>query len=334
MILADKIINERKKNGWSQEELAEKLSVSRQSISKWEGAQAVPDLQRILKMAEIFNVSTDYLLKDEIEADDAPASVNTDSDSMPPLKKVSLEEANRFLKYKVWALPRTAIATVLCITCPVILIILAGINSSFPSVISENIAAIIGLIILFLQIAIAVFMFIKTDEKGKDFNYIETEDIDTEYGVEGLAKELRDKYSQKYTRGVTVGVCMCILSSLPIMITAVLGMSDSIIASTVALLLVVVAVAVYIFIITCGKMDSYNMLLQERDFTHQSKIKRKKIAPYCKIYWSLVTAIFLGYSFITRKWDYSWIIFAVAGVFYAVFRRIVLMSLGLTDDNN
>ena len=67
MILADKIINERKKNGWSQEELAEKLSVSRQSVSKWEGAQAVPDLQKIIAMADIFGVSTDYLLKDEIE---------------------------------------------------------------------------------------------------------------------------------------------------------------------------------------------------------------------------------------------------------------------------
>ena len=69
MILADKIINERKKNGWSQEELAQMLNVSRQSVSKWESAQAVPDLNRIIQMANIFNVSTDYLLKDEIEAD-------------------------------------------------------------------------------------------------------------------------------------------------------------------------------------------------------------------------------------------------------------------------
>ena len=68
MILADKIINERKKNGWSQEELAEKLNVSRQAVSKWEGAQSIPDLQRIVAMAELFGVSTDYLLKDEIEA--------------------------------------------------------------------------------------------------------------------------------------------------------------------------------------------------------------------------------------------------------------------------
>ena len=66
MILADKIINERKKLSWSQEELADKLEVSRQSVSKWESAQSTPDLNRILKMAELFGVSTDYLLKDEI----------------------------------------------------------------------------------------------------------------------------------------------------------------------------------------------------------------------------------------------------------------------------
>ena len=66
MILADKIIENRKKNGWSQEELADKLGVSRQSVSKWEGAQAVPDMKKILQMSELFGVSTDYLLRDDI----------------------------------------------------------------------------------------------------------------------------------------------------------------------------------------------------------------------------------------------------------------------------
>ena len=64
MILADKIIELRKKNGWSQEDLAEKLDVSRQSISKWEGAQSIPDMNRIIAMSQIFGVSTDVLLKD------------------------------------------------------------------------------------------------------------------------------------------------------------------------------------------------------------------------------------------------------------------------------
>ena len=60
MILADKITEERKKNGLSQEELADKLGVSGQAVSKWDSAGSVPDLQRIIQLAELFGVSTDY----------------------------------------------------------------------------------------------------------------------------------------------------------------------------------------------------------------------------------------------------------------------------------
>ena len=67
MILADKIVSLRKKAGWSQEELAEQLGVTRQSVSKWEGAQSVPDMDKVVQMSRLFGVTTDYLLKDEIE---------------------------------------------------------------------------------------------------------------------------------------------------------------------------------------------------------------------------------------------------------------------------
>ena len=67
MILADKIIKERKKLGLSQEELAEKMNVSRQAVSKWEGNQSVPEIEKILQLSSLFGVTTDYLLKDEIE---------------------------------------------------------------------------------------------------------------------------------------------------------------------------------------------------------------------------------------------------------------------------
>ena len=70
MILADKIINLRKRERWSQEDLAERLNVSRQSVSKWESAQSIPELEKILQLSRLFCVSTDYLLKDEIEAEE------------------------------------------------------------------------------------------------------------------------------------------------------------------------------------------------------------------------------------------------------------------------
>ena len=69
MTFADKLIRLRKINGMSQEDLAEELGVSRQAISKWEGMLSVPDLQNVLKISELFNVTTDYLLKDNIGDD-------------------------------------------------------------------------------------------------------------------------------------------------------------------------------------------------------------------------------------------------------------------------
>ena len=92
MILADKIINLRKKNGWSQEELAEKLGVTRQSVSKYEGAQSIPDLDKILKLSEIFGVTTDYLIKDELEEEEyAPSQMQeNESESDRSVHKVTM----------------------------------------------------------------------------------------------------------------------------------------------------------------------------------------------------------------------------------------------------
>ena len=101
MILADKIIYLRKKAGWSQEELAEKMGVSRQSISKWEGALSVPDMNRILKLSELFDVSTDYLLRDEMEEEEKnPAADEKIADETgEKLVPVSMELANDYLAH-------------------------------------------------------------------------------------------------------------------------------------------------------------------------------------------------------------------------------------------
>ena len=62
MKLSDKIVRLRKSNGMSQEELADKLGVSRQAISRWEMGTAMPDATNILQLSRLFQVTTDYLL--------------------------------------------------------------------------------------------------------------------------------------------------------------------------------------------------------------------------------------------------------------------------------
>lgn len=63
MELSEKLLNLRKANDLTQEQLAEKIGISRQSVSKWESGQAVPELDKIVALCELFNVTTDYLLK-------------------------------------------------------------------------------------------------------------------------------------------------------------------------------------------------------------------------------------------------------------------------------
>lgn len=73
MTLGEKIQKLRKQRGLSQEALAEKVTVTRQTISKWELGQSTPDLDFIAQLSDIFNVSSDYLIKDEmVEPDELP----------------------------------------------------------------------------------------------------------------------------------------------------------------------------------------------------------------------------------------------------------------------
>ena len=123
MILADKIINERKKLGWSQEELAEKLDVSRQSVSKWESAQSIPDLTKILQLAEVFGVSTDYLLKDELEPTDNEIVYET-AEASEKVTVVTMEQANEFMEGERKRAPKIALGAALCVLSPVALIVL------------------------------------------------------------------------------------------------------------------------------------------------------------------------------------------------------------------
>ena len=83
MKMSDKIIKLRKINGWSQEELGEKLNVSRQAISRWESNTAQPDATNILKISKLFGVTTDYLLNDDFESDnDLPKVKEIKSDGL------------------------------------------------------------------------------------------------------------------------------------------------------------------------------------------------------------------------------------------------------------
>ena len=77
MKMSDKLIELRKEKGWSQEDFAEKLDVSRQAISRWENGIALPDAQNILRISKLFHVTADYLLNDDYQGEVEPPALET-----------------------------------------------------------------------------------------------------------------------------------------------------------------------------------------------------------------------------------------------------------------
>lgn len=331
MILADKIITLRKKNGWSQEELAEKLNVTRQSVSKWEGAQSVPDLNKILMMSRIFDVSTDYLLKDELKEPDGMQSTEVSADAgfeeNVPIRRVSMEEARAFLDIKEKLAGRIAFAVSMCIVSPVCLIFLGAAQETGRIAASENMTAGIGLLILLLIIAIAVAIFIFYGIRMGQYDYLDKERIETDYGVIGMVKDQKNKYQGTYTRYHIIGTCCCIFAATPLFTMMMFTEEDFMMAMAVCVLLFIVAVGVYFFVVAGIRWESMQKLLQEGDYTIDNKKKEAAFEPVSKAYWLIVTAVYLGYSFYTNAWEISWIIWPVAGVLFAAVKVMYVAAV-------
>ena len=322
MILADKIIDLRKKNGWSQEELAEKLGVSRQAVSKWEGAQSVPDMTRVLQMSELFGVSTDYLLKDSLEmaepAEDAP------SDSLP-IRTVGMEEANAFLAAREVNARHIALGVLLCILSPICLILLCGAQEFGYVPLSEAGAAGVGVAVLLLMVGGAVALFVTSGLRTGRYEYLDALPIDTLYGVDGMARERREQFRPTRDRQLTLGIVLCVLAVIPVFLSLVLyGEGDHfghLVA--VALLLVLVGIGVLLIVRSSILWGSYQRLLEEGDYSRVGQEASRVAAPFNSIYWGLVTAGFLAWGFLGNAWDRCWMVWPVAAVAYGAIYGIV-----------
>ena len=329
MILADKIMTLRKKAGWSQEELAARLNVSRQSVSKWEGAQSIPDMDKVVQMSRLFGVTTDFLLKDELEIEEHTQSEPMDE---PPLRRVTMEEASAYLALRREAAPKIALATFLCIISPVALLILAAMSEMSRFGISENAASGIGLCVLLVLVAIGVALFLTCSARVRDFAFLEEEPFETEYGVSGMVKERMQDFAGTYSRLHITGTVLCILSAVPLFVSMCMETADVVYVAAVCLLLIIAGIGCVAFTYGGTIHASMERLLEEGDYTRQNKSRRSIKGTISTIYWLLVTAIFMWYTFGPSgngQARYSWFIWAIAGVLYGAV-TVVVRLLGRT----
>lgn len=326
MILAEKIMMLRKKNGWSQEDLAMKLGISRQSVSKWESMASIPDLDKLIKLSEIFGVSTDYLLKDEME--ELPAEAVADEhygEKTEPVREVSLEEASQYMDMTAKESVKNAAGVAVCIISPILLILLGGLSGCGKIRMTEDAAGGIGIIALLLLIAGPVAIFITSGMKLSKYDFLEEGHIFLQYGIAGMVEKKKNDFEPIHRKCIVSGTLLCIGSVIPLFLAAALDASDMTYIYCLSLLLFIVAIGVFLFVWSGSVWESYQKLLEEGDYSIEKKREKKKNSRLAQIYWCSVTAVYLGVSFLTARWDITWVIWAVSGVLFAAVCGIAAM---------
>lgn len=323
MILADKIILLRKQQNWSQEQLAEQLGVSRQSVSKWESGTSIPDLDKILKMSSIFGVATDYLLKDEIEQlPQNPTAATATSYDCDDSVLVTLADAHTYMNLCEKLAKFIALGVALCIICPVPLILLGGLSETAVFALTEDAAGGIGVAILLIIVALGTAILIICGMQTGRWEFLENKSITLEYGIKGIVEKKKADFEKTHILSITTGVVLCIVGVVPVIVGAAFGASDMQMVCFVALLLVFIALGVFLMVKSCTVNNCYEKLLEEGEYTQREKLAKRRLETACTVYWCSITAVYLLYSFVTMEWHRSWIIWPVAAVFYAVVEAL------------
>jgi len=319
MIFADKLIELRKKCGWTQEELAEKLEVTRQAVSKWEGAQSIPDLDKILQLSRIFGVTTDYLLRDELEE----TETIPDQPEASTVRRVSMEEASNFLRVTEQIAKPYTLAVFLCIFSPIPLLMFASVidGRTLPERV-ENFAGGLGMILLLLFIAAAVAIFIWCGGKTSRYDFLETENFETEYGVTGMVRARQEQFRSRYVRGNIIGTVLCVLSPIPLFCGSFLSEKSIVLTSLLCCLLLMAGIGVVFFVLGGTYWEAMEKLLQEGDHSRDNKHLSHATRYIAPIYWLVVVAAYVGWGLAIGNWDVNWIIWPVAALLFVPVRLI------------
>ena len=254
MKLPEKIIALRRLKDWSQEDLAERLNVSRQSVSKWESGASTPELDRIAELCRLFDVSADTLIRDELTPECLGESVPAVDPEHPLL---TLDDTYAYVAQSQTVANKIGLGVAACIVSPALVVLFSDV--------SESMSNLLGLPVMFLLIAWGVWQFITAGSMNDRYRFIEKRRFTLSREAQSWIVEAREQFRPALTRDIAIGVVLCILSPMPIILLDALYHSALMAGIGPALLLLLVALAVYLFIYSGSVQGCYHRLLKERD---------------------------------------------------------------------
>ncbi len=282
MSLAENLQYLRAREGVTQEQLAERLDVSRQSVSKWESAASYPEMDTLLKLCDMFQVDMDTLLRGSVENSLSEDTAGYDRFMTLYARKIAGGVSAIVGSVALW---------------------------SFLSAL--GLSEMLGTAILLLVIAAAAVVFIASSMEEEHFR--KKHPVIPDFYTEPQKERFHRRYIWYIAGGVgaiLLGVVMMVLAF------TVLPEKEPYESYMGAAFLVIVACAVYFLIYGGMQEDKYNIAKYNRQNnpTPEDKSRRRRATTACSVIMILATAVFLFAGLAYYKWNWAAIIYPVGGV--------------------
>ncbi len=235
---------------------------------------------------------------------------------------VDREETEAFIEMSRRTSIWVSFGVMLCILSPCALIYIGTLQDYSKNGISDGMIVLFGLIPLLLLVAIAVVMFCWNGMKMEKYEYMKKENFQMDAAFKEVLKQRQEQEKPKATLKLIIGILLCIFSVMPLLVVGAMFDDDLYAAYALIFLLVMVSVSIWFFIAGGSTVNSLKILLQEEEFSKEGKKSQKLMDVIGGIYWPVATVIYLGWSFWTMDWGFTWIVWPIAGILYGVIASI------------
>lgn len=281
----------RARGGITQEQLAEQLEVSRQSVSKWESGASFPEMDTLLRICDLYGVDLDTLLRGSVEAGSVSDTARYDA------------FMNRFSHQITFS-----VGGIIAGVAVMLLMQVLGAH--------EMLAAAFLLLVITVAVVVMVAAGIQSDNFRKKHPVIE--DFYTE--------EERDDFHRKFVWLIAGGVGGILFGVVLLLLTfAFLPEREPYESVATAVFLLIVAAAVMAFIYGGMQEDKYKVWKYNRDNspTPEAKKRLNLIGAACGVIMLLAAAVYVGLGFTRNAWGTAWWVFPVGGILCAVVSTVL-----------
>ena len=234
---------------------------------------------------------------------------------------MSKVEVDQYLADSQEAARKVAAGVMLIISAVIPLMVfeaLAGAN-----ILQAKVATAIGIAMLFIAIAIGVYHFIVMGIQNEKYDVLERVPVDLDLSMKAQIRQMKADYLPTLARNIGLGVVLIFIGVSMLTTIGILELKPNYLPKIgVALMLLSVSIATYLFITSSSRSESYDLLLNEGDYTKQGKQGNKLMKAVAGPYWIAAAVVFLTWSFIGSAWGRSWIVFPIAGVLFGLISAI------------